>query len=76
MIQRPIPNGFTISFADNGIEDLRLGDYFKETPLGQGKVDFDRYLDALRQIGYHGFLTIEREIRPIRARISSSRWTS
>ena len=63
MIQKTDPKRIYDFFADNGIEDLRLGDYFKETPLGQGKVDFDRYLDALRQIGYHGFLTIEREIQ-------------
>ena len=63
MVQKTDPKRIYDFFADNGIEDLRLGDYFKETPLGQGKVDFDRYLDALRQIGYHGFLTIEREIQ-------------
>lgn len=35
---------------------------FQEVPLGEGGVDFPRYLDALRQIGYTGFLTIEREV--------------
>lgn len=49
-------------FAEGGIGDLRLGDYFLETPLGQGKVDFDAYLAALKDIGFHGFLTIEREV--------------
>ncbi len=34
---------------------------FLETPLGEGKVDFPAWLDALEAIGYHGFLTIERE---------------
>lgn len=34
---------------------------FKELPLGQGAVDFPRYLKALDEIGYKGFLTIERE---------------
>ncbi len=34
---------------------------FQETPLGQGKVDFTAYLRALEEIGYRGFLTIERE---------------
>lgn len=34
---------------------------FKEVPLGQGAVDFPRYLKALEEIGYRGFLTIERE---------------
>lgn len=49
-------------FAEGGIEDLRLEEYFKETPLGDGHVDFDRYLKALIAIGYRGFLTIEREV--------------
>ncbi len=49
-------------FADGGIGDLRLGDYFLETPLGQGKVDFPAYLAALENIGFAGFLTIEREV--------------
>ena len=49
-------------FADGGIGDLRLGDYFLVTPLGQGKVDFPAYLAALEDIGFDGFLTIEREV--------------
>lgn len=63
MVQKTDPKRIYDFFADNGIEDLRLGDYFKEMPLGQGQVDFDAYLNALRDIGYHGFLTIEREIQ-------------
>ena len=35
---------------------------FKEVPLGCGQVDWDRYLAALRAVGYDGFLTIEREV--------------
>lgn len=35
--------------------------YFEEVPLGQGSVDFPKYLAALDEIGYKGFLTIERE---------------
>ena len=35
---------------------------FAELPLGQGGVDFENYLKALDEIGYHGFLTIEREV--------------
>lgn len=35
---------------------------FIELPLGEGSVDFDSYLAALDAIGYHGFLTIEREV--------------
>ena len=36
--------------------------YFAEMPLGQGAVHFDTYLRALDEIGYRGFLTIEREV--------------
>lgn len=35
---------------------------FHETSLGEGAVDFPAYLRALEEIGYRGFLTIEREI--------------
>ncbi|MBQ6809482.1 MAG: sugar phosphate isomerase/epimerase [Clostridia bacterium] len=49
-------------FADGGIEDFRIWEYFSEVPLGEGKVDFPRYLAALKDIGYNGFLTIEREV--------------
>ena len=33
-----------------------------ELPLGEGDVPFPAYLKALDEIGYHGFLTIEREV--------------
>lgn len=35
---------------------------FEEVPLGKGSVDFPKYLAALSDIGYKGFLTIEREV--------------
>lgn len=35
---------------------------FIEVPLGEGQVDFPRYLAALEEVGYRGFLTIEREV--------------
>jgi L-ribulose-5-phosphate 3-epimerase len=35
---------------------------FREVPLGEGKVDFDAYFAALQDIGYTGYLTIEREV--------------
>lgn len=35
--------------------------FFEETPLGSGGVNFKEYLTALDDIGYRGFLTIERE---------------
>ena len=36
--------------------------YFEEVPLGEGGVDFPAYLKALDEVGYRGFLTIEREV--------------
>ena len=36
--------------------------YFSEVPLGTGGVPFPAYLAALQDIGYHGYLTIEREV--------------
>ena len=36
--------------------------YFEEVPLGTGSVDFPDYLKALEDIGFKGFLTIEREV--------------
>lgn len=41
--------------ADNGRP-------FKEVPLGTGSVDFPKYLAALDEVGFKGFLTIEREV--------------
>ena len=35
---------------------------FAEVPLGTGSVDFPKYLAALHDIGFDGFLTIEREV--------------
>lgn len=46
----PVPQGFN---------DIK---YFEEVPLGAGSVDFPKYLKALEEIGYRGFLTIEREV--------------
>lgn len=37
-------------------------DSFIEVPLGEGSVPFPEYLNALEEIGYNGFLTIEREV--------------
>ena len=43
-------------------EEVPTGAGFKEVPLGEGSVPFDEYLKALDDIGYRGFLTIEREV--------------
>ena len=45
-----------------GIGDVNYDDYFREVPLGQGQVPWQEYLAALREIGFDGFLTIEREV--------------
>lgn len=50
------------SFAEGGVEGLNIGELFNEVPLGEGAVDWDKYLAALVDIGYDGFLTIEREV--------------
>ena len=43
-------------------EELQSGQSFIELPLGEGDVNFTEYLKALDDIGYKGFLTIEREV--------------
>lgn len=49
------------AFAVGGVDALNACEGFKELPLGQGDVQWDEYLKALKEIGYDGFLTIERE---------------
>lgn len=43
-------------------DSLVTGPSFLEVPLGEGSVNWDEYLKALEDIGYKGFLTIEREV--------------
>lgn len=43
-------------------EELRGVGFYKEVPLGTGSVNFPAYIKALDEIGYRGFLTIEREV--------------
>jgi L-ribulose-5-phosphate 3-epimerase len=50
------------AFAEGGAEAFDFGKHFQEVPLGQGGVNWDAYLAALDDIGYRGFLTIEREV--------------
>ena len=49
-------------FAEGGIGDLRLEEYFIELPLGKGSVNIKAWLAALKDIDYQGFYTIEREV--------------
>lgn len=62
MLKKTDPQRIYDFFAQGGIGDLRLEEYFREVPLGEGRVDFGGYLRALRAIGYRGFLTVEREV--------------
>ena len=41
---------------------MDMGKKYLELPLGQGGVNFDTYLPALKATGFDGFLTIEREV--------------
>lgn len=64
MLKKTDPKIIYDHFAVGGIDGLNTMDYFKETPVGQGNVDFKAYLKALKDIGYDGYLTIERETGP------------
>lgn len=47
---------YRMVFSENVVKN------YKEMPLGQGSVPYPEYLAALEDIGYKGFLTIEREV--------------
>ena len=49
------------AFAVGGVDALNACKCFKEVPLGEGQVNWKEYLSALKDIGYDGYLTIERE---------------
>ncbi len=52
-----------VIYGIKNIEDvIQQGEVFREMPLGEGNVPFARYLAALDEVGYRGFLTIEREV--------------
>jgi len=54
-----IYGAFDESELETGIGGVQ---YFIETPLGQGSVPFDAYCKALDDIGFKGYLCIEREV--------------
>ena len=56
------PENIYNKLANENVTEEELFRYFVETPLGSGDVDFEKYLNALKDIGYQGFLTIEREV--------------
>jgi len=49
--------------AKDGLYPTTGRELGKETPLGAGKVDFPRLIASLRELGYDGAVTIEREIK-------------
>ena len=55
------PEAVYHAFAVGGVEALNACKGFEELPIGQGDVDWKRYIAALKRIGYNGYLTIERE---------------
>lgn len=46
----------------DGVYPPAKGEWGKETPLGEGAVGMDKFVAKLKEIGYTGPLTIEREI--------------
>lgn len=49
------------AFAEGNPGQINFDVFFRELPLGTGDVNFPEYLKALEDIGYSGYLTIERE---------------
>lgn len=44
-----------------GLKRANGNSLFREVPLGEGGVKWNEYIAALREVGFDGFLTIERE---------------
>ena len=61
MLKKTDPKIIYDHFAEGGIEALNVADFFIETPIGEGDVNWSDYIKALNDIGFDGFLTIERE---------------
>lgn len=61
MLKQTDPEMIYGCFAGDVYESLDIGACFMETPLGEGDVDFPRYIEALRKAGFDGYLTVERE---------------
>ena len=62
MLRQTDPKIIYDFFAEGGITDLRMEDYFRELPLGQGNVNIPLWISALKKTGYNGCITIEREV--------------
>jgi sugar phosphate isomerase/epimerase len=65
---QPIPALVTLAtqvvsvHCKDGVWPAKPGTLGHEMPLGEGEVGMDRFVDALKKIGYVGPLTIEREV--------------
>jgi len=55
------PAELQTEIEEKGTDSVRLDDWFVETSFGEGHVDVQRFITALAEIGYEGFLTVERE---------------
>lgn len=62
-LKRIAPADFYHNFAEGGLEWAATCGVCEETPLGEGSVRWIPYLNALKEIGYSGYLTIEREVK-------------
>lgn len=62
MIKKVDPKFIYEDFDDKDLGGEKLDALFEELPLGQGQVNFPAYLKALEEVGYNGYLTIEREV--------------
>lgn len=54
--------GYELLDHEQIAEAAESGEFFREVPLGEGSVNWHGYLQALTDIGYTGYLTIEREV--------------
>ena len=61
MVKKCDPVEIYGAFAEGNPSGINFDDYFVELPLGKGDVKFPEYLKVLDEIGYNGYLTIERE---------------
>ncbi len=64
MLKQTDPKVIYDFFAEGGIGDLRMEEYFRELPLGFGNVNLTAWVKALADIGYNGYITVEREAGP------------
>ena len=62
-LRKIAPADFYHQFAEGGLEWAATCGCCEETPLGEGSVRWIPYLKALRETGYDGYLTIEREVK-------------